>query len=199
MKINLKNKKEKNENVGAGLVSARGITLIALVIIIILLIILAGVAISLSLGENGIFSKAKQAKQEYTNAQEEEKTTIAKYSNDIDEIVNGYRETTASNGVYIDTSKELATLALDTEYAATEDCVIVGTLNTRYYNNKRQAVNVIIDNVRVMYMGGADNTIMLYSPIYVALKKGQKIEFQSMKDTGFEDPYSLLVKAYGVL
>jgi len=88
MKINLKNKKTKNENVGAGLASAHGITLIALVIIIILLIILAGVAISLSLGENGIFSKAKQAKQEYTNAQDYEKTEIGKYTNEIDSIVN---------------------------------------------------------------------------------------------------------------
>lgn len=43
-----------------------GITLISLVITIILLIILAGVVINLSIGENGLFSKAKYAKEKYT-------------------------------------------------------------------------------------------------------------------------------------
>ena len=37
----------------------KGITLIALIITIVILIILAGVAINLTVGENGIFSKAK--------------------------------------------------------------------------------------------------------------------------------------------
>lgn len=41
--------------------STQGITLIALVITIIILIILAGVAVNLSVGQNGIFVKAKQA------------------------------------------------------------------------------------------------------------------------------------------
>ncbi len=47
----------------------KGITLISLVITIIILIILASVAIYLSLGNNGIFIRAKQAKEE-TNKQE---------------------------------------------------------------------------------------------------------------------------------
>ena len=47
----------------------KGITLISLVITIIVLIILASVAIYLSLGNNGIFTRAKQAK-EVTNKQE---------------------------------------------------------------------------------------------------------------------------------
>ena len=45
----------------------KGITLIALVITILVLIILAGVTINLTIGENGIFSKAKYAKEKYTN------------------------------------------------------------------------------------------------------------------------------------
>ena len=45
----------------------RGITLIALVVTIIVLLILAGVAITLSIGDNGIFKRAGQA----TNAWEE--------------------------------------------------------------------------------------------------------------------------------
>jgi len=68
--------------------NVKGITLIALVITIVVLIILAGVAISLSLGENGIFNKAKFATEEYANEQAREEAEIAKYSNDIDTIVN---------------------------------------------------------------------------------------------------------------
>ena len=44
------------------------ITLISLVITIILLIILAGIVINISIGENGLFKKAKYAKNEYLNA-----------------------------------------------------------------------------------------------------------------------------------
>lgn len=47
----------------------KGITLISLVITIILLIVLAGIAINLSLGNNGLFNKTKEAK-ELTNKQE---------------------------------------------------------------------------------------------------------------------------------
>ena len=43
--------------------NARGITLIALVITIIVLLILAGVTIAALSGDNGILTKAKEAKQ----------------------------------------------------------------------------------------------------------------------------------------
>ncbi len=48
--------------------SERAITLVSLVTTIVILIILAGIAINLSLGNNGIFNKAKEAKEE-TNKQ----------------------------------------------------------------------------------------------------------------------------------
>ena len=46
----------------------KGITLIALVITIVILIILAGVLINLTLGDNGIFTRSKIAKQRYEYA-----------------------------------------------------------------------------------------------------------------------------------
>jgi len=100
MKRNFKNKNENDsKNVGAGLVSAHGITLISLVIIIILLIILAGVAISLSLGENGIFRKAQFGAQSYTNAQDYEKTEIGKAINDIESNIKGSRTDISQNNM----------------------------------------------------------------------------------------------------
>ncbi len=49
-----------------------GITLVALVITIIVLLILAGVTISLTLGERGIFTLSQQAAKNYTNASNQE-------------------------------------------------------------------------------------------------------------------------------
>lgn len=62
----------------------KGITLVALVITIVVLIILAGVAISLTLGDNGIFTKAKEGKENYmtaANAEQAELTNAEAYVN----------------------------------------------------------------------------------------------------------------------
>jgi len=70
---------------------SKGITLIALVITVVILIILAGVAVNLTVGENGIFSKAKYAREQYANEQAREETEIAKTTNEIDSYVSGSR------------------------------------------------------------------------------------------------------------
>ena len=49
-----------------------GITLVALVVTIIVLLILAGVAISLTIGNNGIFQRAQQAANTWRNAEQNE-------------------------------------------------------------------------------------------------------------------------------
>ncbi|MDO5557947.1 MAG: BspA family leucine-rich repeat surface protein, partial [Clostridia bacterium] len=49
-----------------------GITLIALIITIVIMLILAGITINLTLGENGIFQRAKLAKSEYETASVQE-------------------------------------------------------------------------------------------------------------------------------
>lgn len=56
----------------------KGITLIALVVTIIVLIILAGISINLILGENGIITKAGQAKQATIIAQLKEEAEMVK-------------------------------------------------------------------------------------------------------------------------
>ena len=56
--------------------NTKGITLISLVITIIILIILAGIGINLSLGENGIFKRAKEARDKYLASAEDEQRII---------------------------------------------------------------------------------------------------------------------------
>ena len=58
----MKKEKQKKRNKKIFLKKENGITLIALVVTIVVLLILAGVSIRLVLSDNGIISKAKQAK-----------------------------------------------------------------------------------------------------------------------------------------
>ena len=54
--------------------SSKGITLIALVVTIIILIILSGISISMLTGQNGILTRAAEAKEKTEKAQAEEQT-----------------------------------------------------------------------------------------------------------------------------
>jgi len=67
----------------------KAITLVALVVTIIVLIILAGVSISLILGDNGIVTKAKEAKQNMQVAANEEQASLANLEVAIGEESNG--------------------------------------------------------------------------------------------------------------
>ena len=64
---------------------AQGITLIALVVTVIVLLILAGVAINLTVGDNGLFRRAQNAVDTYEQASEKEKIELAIGSTFLDE------------------------------------------------------------------------------------------------------------------
>ena len=59
-----------------------GITLVALVITIIILLILAGISIA-ALSNQGIFTKAKEAKNVANTAAYEENDTLDAYENEV--------------------------------------------------------------------------------------------------------------------
>ena len=61
-----------------------GITLIALVITVIVLLILAGVIIAALSGDNGILTRAKEAKEKTEQAQKEEEKTLSSIENIIE-------------------------------------------------------------------------------------------------------------------
>ncbi len=73
MRNNLKNKKTVKK-------SNRGITLIALVVTIIVLLILAGISIMMLTGDNGILTRAGEAKEKTEDAQLEEQVKLATLS-----------------------------------------------------------------------------------------------------------------------
>ena len=93
MKKEIKSKQEK------------GITLIALVVTIVVLLILAGVSISLVLNNNGVISKAKDAKNQYAEAQTNDEKQLNEVSDWIDtkvgDTTGGSDYDPASDGVTI--------------------------------------------------------------------------------------------------
>ena len=75
METNEKKKHSKYKKIEIRIInkSNSAITLISLVVTIILLIILAGITINMSLEKNGLFSKTKEAKEQYNETIEREK------------------------------------------------------------------------------------------------------------------------------
>ena len=69
MKINFIKLLYEEEN---NMKNNKGITLVALVVTIVVLLILAGVSINMVLGENGIVTKAKDARDKTKQAQANE-------------------------------------------------------------------------------------------------------------------------------
>ena len=66
-----------------------GITLIALVITIVILLILAGIAIAALTGDNGLFSRAQQAKEETIKSQLKEEITMSIQEIQTEELPKG--------------------------------------------------------------------------------------------------------------
>ena len=67
----------------------KGITLVALVITIVILLILAGIAIAALTGNNGLFSRAQQAKEETIKSQLKEEITMAIQEIQAEELPRG--------------------------------------------------------------------------------------------------------------
>ena len=105
----MKSRKEKILNIKKIKKQVKGITLIALVVTIIVLLILAGVALNLTIGQNGIFQKAQDAANTWRNAETNEQLALQEGADLIDQYLNGNGgnqddDNTTSTGVtYVDT------------------------------------------------------------------------------------------------
>lgn len=89
---------EKTLKTQAKLGQENAITLIALVVTIVILLILAGVTITMTLGENGLFRKAQEASAAYKKAEEDDSAWM-------DEIADMFDRETGGGDYYSDTKK----------------------------------------------------------------------------------------------
>ena len=108
--MNLMKKRQKNINLKVHKITmkklkkqVKGITLIALVVTVIVLLILAGVAISLTVGDNGLFRRAQNAADTWQMAEQNEQKEMEQAGEFIDDYVNNITrvdEVPIPNGFY---------------------------------------------------------------------------------------------------
>ena len=67
-----------------------GITLVALVVTIIVLLILAGVAISLTIGKNGLFTRAQDAAETWNEGEQNTYKAMNKAVDEYDSVYDRY-------------------------------------------------------------------------------------------------------------
>lgn len=79
--------KKKSFNLKKFKKDVQGITLIALVVTIIVLLILAGIALNLTIGQNGIFSRAQTAANTWRNAETNEQLAMGELENLMNEYI----------------------------------------------------------------------------------------------------------------
>ena len=104
--------------------SQKGITLVSLVVTIIVLIILAGVSINILLGNEGIITKARQAKENTILAQEEESrqlNTLLSQLNQIDESTGNTGGTGGDTDEEFTNFKRIIATALTNEGVTTSE------------------------------------------------------------------------------
>ncbi len=92
-----------------GLKTKQGITLIALVITVIVMLILAGVAINLTVGDNGIFKKSDEGAKIYKNAANNEATSLNGIDKEMGDLLEQYQNGSkpgkpGANGIYTQNS-----------------------------------------------------------------------------------------------
>ena len=103
--------------------STKGITLIALVVTIIILLILAGISIAMLMGNNGVLTQGKRAKEETLVGQEKEQVEMAYVS----AAINKLGENVTANELQTELDK-----VASTEVSTNSD----GTLNVIFINTK---------------------------------------------------------------
>jgi len=127
--------------------NVKGITLIALVITIIVLIILASVGIYLYLGENGIFNKAKYAKNETIKQTATEKMNLKITNMQIEKYAQEQRMPTLqefADGLCID--NEIEYVELESKNLAALDKIEVGDASSIFTKLKEYPYEFEIDS-----------------------------------------------------
>ena len=127
----------------------KGVTLVALVVTIIVLIILAGISINLLLGDNGLITKAKEAKKQQKIAEIKEKISLELSAAETDAII---RNENLEEEQLNDIVSKYGTLQEDKDTILTKDDnykislkeIWYGTLSTSgSYSDKKKQIEML--------------------------------------------------------
>ena len=129
--------------------SQKGVTLVALIVTIIVLIILAGISINLLLGENGLITKAQEAKKQQKIAEIKEKISLELSAAETDAII---RNESLEEEQLDDIVSKYGTLQDDKDTILTKDDnyeislkeIWYGTLSTSgSYSDKKKQIEML--------------------------------------------------------
>ena len=118
----------------------RGITLIALVITIIVLLILAGVTIAALSGDNGILTKAKEAKEKTEQAQKDEERNLQEITDTMNGV-EGYNRNKKANSPKVITGMIPIKWKNNTWVVCSQD-----DAEWYNYNDKKEWANVMLSD-----------------------------------------------------
>ena len=129
--MNIKEESQKNTNLKEHKITinklkrqVKGITLIALVVTIIVLLILAGVAINLTVGDNGLFRRAQNAADIWQMAKQNEQSEMEQAGDFIDDYANNITRVDGvpiPNGFYYASGSEETGLVISDNPADKKD------------------------------------------------------------------------------
>ena len=152
----------------------KGITLVALVITIIVLLILAGVTLNIVLDQDGIIGKAKQAAEEYDNAQKAEQELLGEiegyieYAGKTAPIPEGYAksqittEDDVAEGLVIYEIPEGATVNWtdnEDENGKNQSTITIGETTTNLQETVNQYVWIPVNDINSMVMCESNNKL----------------------------------------
>ena len=120
--------------------NTRGITLIALVITIIVLLILAGVTIAALSGDNGILTKAKEAKEKTEQAQKDEERNLQEITDTMNGV-EGYNRNKKVNSPKVITGMIPIKWKNNTWVVCSQD-----DAEWYNYNDKKEWANVMLSD-----------------------------------------------------
>lgn len=115
---------------------AKGITLVALVVTIVVLLILAGVSLNLLLGENGLITKAKDARTKAAEDQKNMEDGMKSLAGEIDDITKEDTGTINIANYKIEkTESRAVVLLMDIEYKIDEEDISYEEYASNYIAN----------------------------------------------------------------
>lgn len=139
----------------------KGITLVALVVTIIVLIILAGVSINLLVGQDGLISRAKLAKEQYENATLDEQNKLNEL---YERLAGNWSEEEKENN-------QLPVLTADTEAGTIVKLPDEWTTETARYVSTNTGVEITevtkVASVYAVAIGGGESIPVPYGFYYV--------------------------------
>ena len=136
---------------------SKGITLIALIITIIILIILAGISISSLIGENGIITSSRRAKQETMLASIKEGLKLYY----LEQEVNGTNEDPVTNKIPQDELTDEATKLKVVEYQNGVDFISDIKYDNLYYLDFNKINVSDVDEEQKYFMDIETNTVFI--------------------------------------